>query len=285
MGIAPEAKSFYVLPWLGLAVEGGSRHRCVSWTPRLHLSSGPARSQRCPAEMLLSPPAAAAQMRRRERLVPRRGDRARLVATAESLVCERGAQNVTIEAVCAMAGVSPTAFHALFANRTDCLLAVFDDASEQAERAMLAAYGVADCWIDGVRGALFALLTFLDSSPRLAHFMLVDSLAGGPPMLARRSRRLEEFARALEAERPASGIDSSVPPFGSDAVVGAVAAILHARLSDDPLSRLCDLCGSLMGMIVLPYLGAVAARGELAHGLAETGAPSPGDLMCDLGGD
>ena len=64
-------------------------------------------------------------------------------------------------------------------------------------------------------------------------------------------------------------------------MIGAVASILHGRLQGPGPPRLAELAVSLMGVIVLPYLGAAAAREEVSrpHGgsLLATGAGPGGD--------
>lgn len=54
------------------------------------------------------------------------------------------------------------------------VLAVFDDAVEQARAAMLAACGKSDTWVDAVRAALCALLAFFDRDPNRARFLVVS---------------------------------------------------------------------------------------------------------------
>lgn len=193
------------------------------------------------------------------------GPRERLLHAAELLVDEHGEQHLTVESVCAAAGTSESVFHAVFADRTDCLLAVFDEAAERAGASMLAAYRSQERWVDGVRASLLELLKQLDSHPQLARLMIVGSAAGEPPMLVRRTRVLGELARALEAARPALAADASAAPFGTEAVIGAVSAVLHGRLCEEPPSRLVDLARPIMAMIVLPYLGVQGARAELTR--------------------
>jgi hypothetical protein len=146
-----------------------------------------------------------------------------------------------------------------------CMLAVFDEAIAQACSAMTGAYRAADCWVDAIRGALAELLAFLDQRPLLARFLIVDSLAGDAAMRLRRHEMLTELARALEADRPPQPAGSLPAPFGGEAVVGAVASILHARLLEEPTPSLLSLHGPLMSMIVLPYLDVEAARRELSR--------------------
>lgn len=199
-------------------------------------------------------------------VVPRRvslARRARLIAAAERLICDGGAERVTVADVCAAARVSSRSFYVAFEDRGQCLLAVFDEASDQAAVVMARAYRAGGSWVDGVRGALCELLAFLDDRPGLARFLIVGSLAGDATLRARRRQVLAVLARALEAECPSASAGSLPASFGAEAVVGAVASILHGRLREEPVPLLRDMCGPLMGMIVLPYLDAAAARREL----------------------
>jgi AcrR family transcriptional regulator len=191
--------------------------------------------------------------------------RERIVCATERLIRERGAENVIVGEICAAAGISRRTFYAAFENRRECLLAVFDRVSAQAGQAMAGAYRSESSWVDAVRGALIELLAFLDEEPGLARFLVVGSLAGDSALRARRAQALAVLAHALERTCPAPAAGSLPPPFGGQAVVGAVASILHGRLREEPVPSLCDMLGSLMGVIVLPYLDATAARRELSR--------------------
>jgi hypothetical protein len=48
-------------------------------------------------------------------------------------------------------------------------------------------------------------------------------------------------------------------------LLGGVLSVLHPRLLEDPPASPIDLAGSLMSMIVLPFLVPAAARRELAR--------------------
>ncbi len=191
--------------------------------------------------------------------------RGRLIAVAQAVIRTRGVAAVSVEELIAGAGVSPGDFEVAFADRTDCLVAVFDEVVEQARGEMLAAYRRREDWVQAVRGALSQLLAFLDRDANRARFMLVGSLSGEAPIRARRERLRRELAEALDAGRPRLDGTSLEPPFGPDAVVATVAAVLHGRLLQEPVPPLSPLCGSLMAVIVLPYLGVDAARGEVAR--------------------
>jgi AcrR family transcriptional regulator len=191
--------------------------------------------------------------------------RARIVCATERLIRERGAESVIVGEICAAAGISRGTFYMAFENRRECLLAVFDRVSAQAGQAMAGAYRSESSWVDAVRGALIELLAFLEEEPGLARFLVVGSLAGDSALRARRVQALAVLAHGLESACPAPAAGSLPPPFGGQAVVGAVASILHGRLREEPVPSLRDMLGSLMGVIVLPYLDATAVRRELSR--------------------
>jgi hypothetical protein len=56
-----------------------------------------------------------------------------------------------------------------------------------------------------------------------------------------------------------------LPAVIAEGVVGAVLAVLQNRLLADANAKVIDLFGSLVSIIVLPYLGAGAARRELTR--------------------
>lgn len=188
-----------------------------------------------------------------------------MLAAAEQLVCARGAEQLTATAVTAAARVSRTTFYATFADREDCLLALFDEVVDRLRAAMLAAYAAESSWLDGVRASLGELLAFLDGEPRLARFLIVGGVSGDSALVVRRRRVLAELARSLEADSPDVAAPDAAAPFGSEALVCGAASIIHARLLEDPAPSLLDLSGSLMAVLVLPFVGEGVARSELAR--------------------
>ncbi len=204
------------------------------------------------------------------------GERARLLAAAERIVSEQGASALSIESVCALSGVSRAGFRRSFTGRADMLLALHDELAARVSASMGRAYLAQGSWLQGVRAAIADLLVTLERNVPLARFMLLDCAIDESPLPARRAQMLDDFAAALERDRPALEAGSSDPPFGARALIGAVASILHARLMEDPVPALSDLAGGLTAMIVLPYLGADAARAEIARtGSAPAAEPPP----------
>jgi hypothetical protein len=127
------------------------------------------------------------------------------------------------------------------------------------------AYAREDSWRDGVRAGLACLLALMDEEPALAKLCIVDALGAGDRVLAQRAAVLDELAAVVDRGRSASGATREPPDLTAEGVVGAVFAVLHTRLLEEAGEPLSPLLGSLMSMIVLPYLGARSAGRELSR--------------------
>jgi AcrR family transcriptional regulator len=202
-------------------------------------------------------------------------------------VAMRGASSVTVARVIARAGVSRRLFYKLFADVEDCFLQSFDWAIEQARAAALEAYTAETGWRERIRAALAALLRFFDDQPLLAQLCVVHAAGGGPRVLEHRSRVMLELCEVVDSGRSQVSGERVPGPVVAEGVVGAVVAVLYTRLlargvapaggqneaaRDEP--PLIELHGELMSLIVLPYLGASVARGELRKPAPAERAPT-----------
>ena len=191
--------------------------------------------------------------------------RSRMLAAAVDTVAEVGYANMTVAQVIGRARVSRKTFYDVFADREDCFLAAFEHALAEARPLAREAYEGESSWRDGVRAALARLLVFMDEEPGLARLCVVEALGAGERVLARRSQVLDELAEAIDRGRLASSTTREPPELTAEGVLGAILAVLHARLLDGHRGLLADLLSPLMSMIVLPYLGANAASRELSR--------------------
>ncbi len=219
--------------------------------------------------------------------------RARILGAMVRVVAEQGVSATTVSRVVKHASVSRRTFYELFSGCEDCFLAVFDEAVQRASR--IASDAVADAtvtapsprgtWREQVRAGLGALLGFFEEEPALGRLLVVDALGAGPQVLESRARVLETLAGIVDRGRdegkrgrgraasPSSSSgssslpSSSSPPLTAEGTVGAVLAVIHARMTQSEEGRrsLTQLLNPLMGMIVLPYLGQAAAAKELAR--------------------
>jgi AcrR family transcriptional regulator/DNA-binding MarR family transcriptional regulator len=192
--------------------------------------------------------------------------RSRMLAAALSAVEEVGYGRMTVAQVIGRAKVSRKTFYDVFADREDCFLAALEQAIGQAGRVVKEAYESENGWREGVRAGLAELLVFFDEEPALARLCLVEALGAGPRVLERRAELLDELAKVVDRGRFATSAVREPPEVVAEGVVGAVFAVLHTRaLEQDGVDRFASLLGSLMNIVVLPYLGSRAASRELSR--------------------
>jgi AcrR family transcriptional regulator len=188
-----------------------------------------------------------------------------LLAAAVVAVDELGYADTTVSDVTSRARVSRRTFYELFANREECLAAVLEDVLALIEGEIAAAGLDGLAWRERVRGGLWVILSFLDREPALARVCVVQALRGGPQLLERREEILAGLAAVVDEGRLEGVRAGGCTPLTAEGVVGAAFAIVYARLLRGERGPLTGLLGELMGMIVLPYMGAAAARREQAR--------------------
>ena len=189
--------------------------------------------------------------------------RRRLLLAMRELSGEVGLAGATVGQVCKRSRMSRRTFYELFDGRADCFLAAFEQALQQLGERVLPAWEQGGRWRDRVRFGIEALLEMFDEQPQLARLCVVETLAGGPAVLARRREILDALAVVVDQGRDEARAGSGLPPLTAEGTVGGVLAVIHARLLDPGTGPLTQLVPSLTGMIVFPYLGAAASQREL----------------------
>jgi AcrR family transcriptional regulator len=212
--------------------------------------------------------------------------RRRLLTAIAELVYERRTGGLTVATVCDRARVSRKTFYDLFDDREECLLAAFEDGVAQAREAVIETVVVSERqsrralgWRERVRTGLGALLAFFDREPGIARLLVVDALGAGEQTLHARQHALTGLIAVVEEGRNEARITRQPPPLTAEGIVGAVFAVIHARMLSTPppadvssrvngaqatqAPRLVELTGALMAMIVGPYLGPAVAQKEL----------------------
>lgn len=189
--------------------------------------------------------------------------RSRLLVAAVQAVDELGYSGATVAHITSRARVSRRTFYELFANREQCLAAVLDEVIASIEARLAERQLGRLAWRERIREGLWTILCYFDREPVLARVCLIHAQAAGAPVLGRRGEILDRLVAAVDEgrreDRQRAGALSSLTAEG---LVGAAFAIAHARLLKRRPARLRDLHGELMGMFVLPYHGAAAARRE-----------------------
>jgi AcrR family transcriptional regulator/DNA-binding MarR family transcriptional regulator len=224
--------------------------------------------------------------------------RARLLAALVEVCAQRGAAALTVSDIVAHAGVSRRTFYELFEDTEGCLLAALDDAFAAAAARVAEASRADARWQERIRAALAALLEFLDEQPELGRLLIVESLAAGPRALERRAQALATVVEAVDEGRAEARAGTTPAPLTAEGVVGGVLAVIHTRMTrgapgEPPAARadaaaaprMAALLNDLMSTIVLPYLGAAAARREAERPVSAAPAPprASGNPLAALG--
>jgi AcrR family transcriptional regulator len=191
--------------------------------------------------------------------------RARILAAAVEVVGEDGYWGMSVARVTGRAGVSRRTFYDVFADREECFLAAFEEAATRASVIAREAASVERSWRGRVRAGLSALLQFAGAEPVLGSLLVKDALGCGPLVLAARARRLDTLNTIVDHGRTESRPRREPPPLTAEGTIGAVLAVIHARMLESDPRPLIELLNPLMGMIVLPYLGRAAATQELTR--------------------
>jgi AcrR family transcriptional regulator len=204
--------------------------------------------------------------------------RARLLAATVEVACGQDAPRLSVSDVVTHAGVSRRTFYELFSDIEDCCLAAFAHGlallAERVGDGPAAAAGSNGSWRTSTRAALAASLAFCDEQPLVARFLILESDGAGARVAERRAAVFARLVEAIDGGRRESG-SAMVPALTAEAVAGGVLAVLRSRLRDPDGAPLVELTNPLMHTIVLPYLGAAAARRELERAVPSlAGAPS-----------
>jgi AcrR family transcriptional regulator len=187
--------------------------------------------------------------------------RARMLAAMIDVVSQRGRSGATVAHVVGRSGVSRRTFYEIFDDFEDCFLAALDQSVARASQYLAEAYDPAQRWRTRMRTALVGLLEFLEDEPAMGRLCIVETLGAGPKVHERRLAVLDVLIAAVDEGRAESRSATALPALTTEGVVGGVLSVLHGRLLERSDSLL-ELTGALMGMIVLPYLGPVAAAKE-----------------------
>ena len=130
--------------------------------------------------------------------------RARLFAAASVVFARGGYADATAEAIAREAGMSKATFYEHFGNKEECIVALFDAATETLLRNMrdAAAQHVDADSATRVRTTLGAFLGTLARYPDESQTLLVEIVGAGPRAMERRDRALDAVAVVHRRPQP-----------------------------------------------------------------------------------
>lgn len=163
--------------------------------------------------------------------------RRRLLRAAVAEFAERGYPAASAASIARRAGMSKATFYAHFANKEECILALYDRANEvvgEVLREATPGEGATDA-IARMKAATRAYLKTVAEHPEFTRVLVVEIVAAGPRALAKRDQAMQLFADVLDAENAAAASRGIVPRFASPhdafAIVGGITELVsrHVR--------------------------------------------------------
>jgi AcrR family transcriptional regulator len=172
----------------------------------------------------------------------------RLFDAAAIVFSRVGYADASAEAISRQAGMSKATFYEHFANKEECLVALFEFVSSNMLDGLVdASRSAGRDFRDRHRAGLRAILEIADANPPMAQATLVETMGAGPRVAEMRDRVLNTVAQVMyeETVRAAAEIPGGGPPFASVdeafAIVGATFELVSRQLRRGQPECLLDL--------------------------------------------
>jgi AcrR family transcriptional regulator len=195
--------------------------------------------------------------------------RARLFAAASAVFARNGFADATAEAIAREAGMSKATFYEHFGNKEECILALFDAATD------VVVAGLAQAAIDHggdtpqgrVGASVRAFLGVVDAFPDQAQTLLVEIIGAGPRAAERRDAALARGADVIdEANRVDAEtglVDRLASPHDAFAIVGAIVELASRQLRTKDPEDIREL-EPVLERLILGLVGAAPPRASAA---------------------
>lgn len=172
--------------------------------------------------------------------------RRRLFEAAATVFAKRGYADATAEIISREAGMSKATFYEHFANKEECILALFDEAATEVMRQLaLANAPGSDTYPDHLRQGVRAFLQTLTEWPDAAQTLLVEIIGAGPRATERRDAILDLFADAIHQDNLNVAPRYGAPTFASRddafACVGAIVELASRQIRTGTPREMRDL--------------------------------------------
>jgi AcrR family transcriptional regulator len=191
--------------------------------------------------------------------------RARLFAAASAVFARNGFADATAEAIAREAGMSKATFYEHFGNKEECILALFDAATD------VVVAGIAQAAIDHggdtpqgrVGASVRAFLGVIDAFPDQAQTLLVEIIGAGPRAAERRDAALARVAdfidEANRVDAETGLVDRLASPHDAFAIVGAIVELASRQLRTKDPEDIREL-EPVLERLILGLVGAAPPR-------------------------
>ena len=190
--------------------------------------------------------------------------RDRILEAVLAVSGERGYETVAVSDVLERAEVSRATFYKYFEDREDCFVQAHRDACEWLHTRLVSIAKRQPSWREGLRAAMADFLDFCANQPAVAKAIVVEVHAAGPRAMAQREDLMERLSRAVDGARREIPTRQAPPPVTSTFIVGAIDALVSAKLMDDDAARAPEMLPGLLYFVVRLYFDEKTAWEEMA---------------------
>jgi AcrR family transcriptional regulator len=170
----------------------------------------------------------------------------RLFEAAATVFSRSGYAEASAEGISRQAGMSKATFYEHFANKEECLIALFEDATSRLLDGLVAASRGADRdYEDRHRAGLRSILEGVDTNPEVAQAILVETVGAGRRVAEMRDAVLNKIAQVMYEQTIRAAALTGGPAFSSPdeafAIVGATFELVSRQLRTGQPTRVLDL--------------------------------------------
>ena len=174
-----------------------------------------------------------------------------LIGMAECCAA-KGYEATTTGDICAEAGVSPTSFEELFADKGECLGAAMESLLEEAWRQLDGVQAPGKSWARELSDGVAALLSLLSERPAFARMALIEApVAGGRAGTLYASGKA---ALVAQVERGRNQAENDVPASAGRAALAGAEALVVGQILAGKAEQLGDLAPEVTYMLLAPYM-------------------------------
>jgi AcrR family transcriptional regulator len=170
----------------------------------------------------------------------------RLFDAAAIVFSKVGYAEASAEAISRQAGMSKATFYEHFANKEECLVALFEYATAALlEELVAASRGAERNYEERHSAGLHAILQTFQDNPAMAQAILVETVGAGPRLAELRIAAFSGFAQVMYDQTVRAAELTGGPAFASPddafAIVGAAFELVSRQLRTGQPERLLDL--------------------------------------------
>jgi AcrR family transcriptional regulator len=155
--------------------------------------------------------------------------RERLLDAMVTAANRDGYAGASVSSVIEYAGVSRPTFYDYFADRDDCFIATIGDIHVRLAGEVRQAIEARPPE-EAIRATIAAILAFASEAPARAHFLMGESMAGGPRALDARDEGLAELERIVEDAHGTVDRATAIPDISPAILIGGLFRALAPRL-------------------------------------------------------